>query len=164
MDWVKVIVDKYWGQLPSWKQTILSIAFHIKTIAFIIALILHGYILYFIFGASIPENFYAFRSDLTIVSNFLNESGNKNSTYLILDKFSIITVEYLTTETGRPYIQIDPEDSWKLTGLKPGDKIVFAQSSLFDIRKFKEYHPEVELVMEKKNQFDQTIMAVYTVK
>ncbi len=164
MDWVKIIVDKYWGQLPSWKQTLLTVAFHVKTIAFIIALILHGYILYFVFGASIPENFYAFRSDLTIVSNYLNESGNKNNTYLILDKFSIITVEYLTTETDRPYIQVDPEDSWKLTGIKSGDKIVFAQSSLFDIRKFKEYHPEVELVMEQKNQFDQTIMAVYTVK
>jgi 4-amino-4-deoxy-L-arabinose transferase-like glycosyltransferase len=162
--WSAKFVNKFWEFIPPWKQRVLSIAFHIKTIAFIIALILHAYILYFVYAANTPENYYAFRSDLTPVSQYLNEFGDKNNTYLVLDKFSIMTVEYLTTEKGQPYKQVDPEDSWKLTGLKTGDKLIFAQSSIFDVKKFREYHPDAVVKLDQRDKFNQTVMAVFEIK
>jgi hypothetical protein len=62
---------------------------------------------------------------------------------------------------NNPYTQVDPENSWEYPNYKNGDKIVFTQSSLFDIRKFKQYHPNARLAIEKRNKFGQTIMAVY---
>lgn len=166
------VVNKYWPKLPPYKQKILTVAFHLKTVAFILAIILQTYILYFIYQANSPDSFYFFRSDLTVVSQYLKDTGHKNDTYLVLDKFSIQTVDYLTTVDGphpdnplnQPYIQVDPEDSWELQDLKPGDKLVFCQSSIFDTKKFKQYHPNVKLTEEKRNQFNETIMQVYTVQ
>ncbi len=154
------------------KQKLLTFMFHLKTVAFIVALILQSYILYFMVAANSEENFYSFRSDLTSVSEYLKSQGDKSNTYLVLDKFSVQTVDYFTTIDARhpedprnnPYIQVDPEDSWKLAGLKLGDRLIFCQSSIFDIKKFKQYHPEVKLTFEQLNQFNQTIMAVYTVQ
>lgn len=162
--WSGKVVSKYWGSLSEMQKKILNFAFGFKTVAFIIALILHGFILYFIWGANSPENYFAFRSDLTTVSKYLNEYGDKENTYLVLDKFSLMTVDYFTTETGRPYIQVDPEDSWKLTGLESGDKLVFAQSSLFDIKKFRQFHPNAVLVQDERDKFNQTIMAILEIK
>ncbi len=80
-------------------------------------------------------------------------------------------MEYFTTVDGanpsnpanNPYIQVDPEDSWKLTGLKSGDQMLFTQSSIFDIKKFKQYHPEAQLTKEFRNKFNQTVMAIYLI-
>lgn len=165
-------VAMFWPYIVGWKRKILTFAFQAKTVAYIVALILQPFILYFILAANSPENFYAFRSDLTVVSNYLNNYGDKSNTYLVLDKFSIQTVDYVTTIDGRnpnnprnnPYVQVDPEDSWKLENLKPGDVIVFTQSSIFDIKKFKAFHPNIELVREERNKFRQTVMAIYEVK
>ncbi len=82
------------------------------------------------------------------------------------------TVEYFTMFDARnpkdprnnPYTQVDPEDSWKLQGLKPGDEIVFTQSSIFDIKKFKQYHPQAKLETEIRNKFHQAVMAVYKIE
>ncbi len=171
MNIVSKVVDRYWNWLSAWKQKILSVAFNAKTIAFIAALILQSFFMYFVAAANTPENFYAFRSDLTVVSDYLKQSGSKTNTYLILDKFSVQTTDYFTAVDGahpnnpknQPYVQVDPEDSWKLSGLKSGDKIVFTQSSIFDIKKFKQYHPEAHLTSEARNKFNQTVMAVYTI-
>ena len=74
------------------------------------------------------------------------------------------TIDYVTSDVGNPYTQVDPEDSWKLIELKINDKIVFTQSSIFDIKKFKQYHPEAQLNQETRNKFGQTVMAVYIIK
>jgi 4-amino-4-deoxy-L-arabinose transferase-like glycosyltransferase len=162
--WAQKLITKYWDYVPSWQQKLLSAAFTIKTIAFIAALILQAYILYFIGAANSPENYHAFRSDLTVVSHYLNEQGSRENTYLVIDGFNSITVEYFTTERNQPYIKVNPEDAWKLTGLKPGDNIVFAQSSIPDMRKFMQFHTNAELKMEKRNKFGQTIMVVLEIK
>lgn len=172
MKWANQFTAKFWDKLSPLQQSVLNWAFNIKTVAFILALILQSYFLYFIYAYNSPSNFYAFRSDLTPVSKYLNTDGNKANTYLILDKFSVQTVDYFTSIDGahpenpknQPYQQVDPEDSWKLQGLQNGDKIIFTQSSIFDIKKFKEYHPEAELTMEERNKFQQTVMAIYTIK
>ncbi|MBP9686244.1 MAG: hypothetical protein KBD66_00400 [Candidatus Doudnabacteria bacterium] len=164
---------------------------------FLIGLPLQTYANYFIFAANSPENFYAFRSDLTVVSEYLNEYGNRKTTYLVLDKFSVQTVDYLTTVDGaracdrteayrvsnctdnpknQPYTQVDPEDSWLSPhdqkqnkriyehGLEPGTQIVFTQSSIFDIKKFKAFHPNARLTVETRNKFGQAVLAVYTIQ
>ncbi len=164
VEWTSRVVNKYWPYLQGWQKNLLSFAFHAKTIVFIAALILQTYILYFIFAANSPENFYSFRSDLTNVSDYLNNTGNKNNTFLILDKFSVQTVDYFTSDKGNPYQQVDPENSWELKNLKPGDRLVFTQSSIFDIKKFKQYHPEAKLTLERRNKFNQAVLAVYTVQ
>ena len=82
-----------------------------------------------------------------------------------------MTVDYMTTADSRnpenpknnPYKQLNPEDSWKLTNLKFGDQLVFAQSSLFDIEKFKQCHPEAQLIREDRNKFNQIVMTVYVI-
>lgn len=160
----KRIVTKYWPMLSERQHKLLNFFFNLKTIVFFAAIIAQTFILYFIYSANSPENFYAFRSDLTPVSQYLNENGNRENTYLVLDKFSIQTVDYLTSDHGQPYHQVDPERVYQLQDLKLGDKIVFTQSSVFDIKKFKIYHPEAYLVREDRNKFGQTVMAIYEVK
>jgi hypothetical protein len=145
MQLVHKIADKYWPFLSHFQQQFVYGLKYLTIACFVVALVSQTYILYFVYAANSPENFYSFRSDLTVVSNYLNEFGDKNNTYLILDKFSIQTVDYMTTVDGsnpsnpdnQPYKQVDPENSWELTGLKSGDRIVFTQSSIFDIKKFK---------------------------
>lgn len=142
------------------------------SVAFFAALILQAYFGYFVYAANSPANFYAFRSDLSPVSEYLVARCQKASTYLVLDKFSVQTTDYLTSDPkgsfsqpcNVPYQQVDPEDSWKLVGLKRGDQLVFTQSTIFDIKKFKTYHPEAALVKELRNKFGQTVMAVYEIK
>ena len=141
------------------------------TIAFYFALIFTGsYTAYFGVYVNSPEAYYAYRSDLTIVSDYLNRKAEENylnhiesykpNIYLSLDKFSEQTVLYFTTLTNNPYILIIPEKSYEVK-LAPGDQIIFTQSTLFDITKFKQYHPDAKLVVEEKNKFGQTIMEVY---
>jgi hypothetical protein len=131
------------------------------TLAFYIALVFTGsYKAYFVYYANSPEAYYSYRSDLTVVSDYLNTRNNKAKTYLSLDAFSEQTVLYFTTLTNNPYQLVTPENSY-LVELKPGDQIIFTQSTLFDITKFKEYHPKAKLVYEEKNKFGQSIMEVF---
>ncbi len=165
------ICNKFWAQISTPKQKLLTGAKYALIIVYVLSIISYSYVLYFVKAANSPENFYAFRSDLTVVSDYLKVFGNKNNTYLILDKFSVQTVEYFTSHDpsnandpqNQPYIQVDPEDSWKLNNLKNGDQIVFTQSSIFDIKKFKQYHPEAKLMREDRNKFNQTVLAVYII-
>lgn len=136
----------------------------------LVALVVQTYYLYFVKAYGSPENAYAFRSDLTVVDRYLTDRCRPNATYLVLDKFSVQTVDYVTTvdaktdhRCNRPYVQVDPENSWELSGLKDGDEVVFTQSSIFDIKKFKAHHPEAALVLEVRNRFGQAAMAVYRV-
>ncbi len=139
---------------PGRQLIILAIALYLMLI------FANSYFAYFGAYANSPEVYYAYRSDLTKVSDYLNARDNKAKTYLSLDKFSVQTVDYLTTETNNPYRLLLPEKSYEAE-LSPGDQIIFTQSTLFDIIKFKEYHSEAKKVYEEKNKFGQTIMEVY---
>ncbi len=163
-----------WNKQESWKLKGYQLGgFLLKSVVglFFVSLVLQTYFIYFVYAANSPENFYAFRSDLTPVSKYLVERCKKDSTYLVLDKFSVQTTDYTTSDwhgnfsspCSVPYIQVDPEDSWKLGRLKIGDQVVFTQSSIFDIKKFKAHHPEALLVKEIRNKFGQAVMAVYEI-
>jgi len=137
-------------------------------IALIISLF-YNYNLYFGISANSPGFHYAYRGDLTAVSNYLNERNLKEKTYLALDDYSVQTVEFLTAENNQPYILVNPDNSYQIK-LNPGDQIIFAQETIYDLTKqakifdtknFEEYHPEVKLIKRKFNQFGEEIMKIY---
>lgn len=178
-------------------ERLLQQALKALVVCFAIALPLQAYANYFVYAANSPENYFAFRSDLTVVSDYLKEYGNRNTTYLVVDKFSVQTVDYFTTIDGKhacdrtpeyrpadctddpknkPYMQVDPEDSWMSStsyknghrvwekGLFPGTQVVFTESSIFDIKRFKENHPTAMLVHQARNKFGQAVLAVYKIQ
>lgn len=176
INWITNLIDLKKFNVSEWKIKLVKTGFKLVLICYVTAFIIQSYSLYFIYAANSAENYYSFRSDLTTVSEFLNNrylnnKGDKTNTYLILDKFSVQTTDYFTSldaanpenPINQPYTQVDPEDSWKLSNLKSEDIIIFCQSSLFDIKKFKLYHPNSELINETRNKFGQTIMAVYKI-
>ena len=158
-------------RLEGWGPLFVRNLFTLAIILFGAALIVQCYLGYFVYAANSPEQAYYFRSDLTPVSDYLIKRCKKDSTYLVLDKFSVQTTDYFTSDPhgdfaspcSIPYKQVDPEDSWKLSDLNIGDQIVFTQSSIFDIKKFKLYHPNATLVYEVRNKFGQAVMGVYEV-
>lgn len=160
-----------WKGFESWEYKITTFGFKAVAVVFFASIIVQTYALYFVYAYNDPANFYYFRSDLTDVSAYLNKFGDKNNTYLVLDKYSVQTTDYLTTIDGahpdnpknKPYIQVDPENSWQLQ-LKKGDQVVFAQSSIFDTVKFKKYHQDAYLSVEQRNKFGQAVLAVYKQK
>lgn len=122
--------------------------------------LIYDYSLYFGVSANSPEFYYAYRSDLTIVSNYLNERNLKKSTYLVLDEYSVQTPNFLTTKNNQPYILLNPATSYQVQ-LQPNDQIIFTQSTIFDAKKFEEEHPETKILRKDFNQFNQEIMRVY---
>ena len=128
--------------------------------SFLGAYLIYNYYLYFQVAAKSPDYYYAFRSDLTTVSRYLNQRNFKNKTFLSLDKFSVQTVDYFTTETSQPYILVDPASTFQVK-LSAGDEVVFTMSTLYDRIKFMQYHPEAKLVRIERNKFGEIIMLVY---
>jgi 4-amino-4-deoxy-L-arabinose transferase-like glycosyltransferase len=129
-------------------------------VMFLSIVALYNFYLYFVVAASSSEYYYAFRSDLTGVSWYLNERNLKDRTYLSLDTFSVQTVDYFTTPKNQPYTLVDPAHTYELK-LKKGDQVIFTMSTLYDRLKFVETHPKAKLVRTDKNQFDQITMLVY---
>ena len=125
------------------------------------ASLLYNYTLYFGISASSPGFYYAYRSDLTTVSDYINQRNLKEKTYLVLDEYSVQTPEFLTAKNHQPYILVDPATSYQ-TKLSLGDQIIFTQSTMFDARRFKQEHPEAIVIKQSFNQFGQEIMRVYS--
>jgi hypothetical protein len=177
--------DPQWAKDQSFvppRMRIINFAFKILGVCFCLSLISQTYFLYFVYAANSPEYFYSFRADLTPVSQYLVQrcddslaagtGSTKNSTFLVLDSYSQQSVDYLTSDPkgnfsqpcNQPYQVIDPASSWQLPTIQPGQAVVFTESTLFDTRKFTQYHPEVYLQQVDLNQFSQKVMAVYKAK
>ncbi|MDP2967010.1 MAG: glycosyltransferase family 39 protein [bacterium] len=144
----------------SWRKMNLKIFWSVFLGLILLTGLLYDFYLYFGISANSPDFYYAYRSDLTVVSNYLNERDLKEKTYLVLDKYSVQTPEFLTARYQQPYILVDPATSYQ-TQLKLGDQIVFTQSTIFDTKKFELYHPETKLIKKEFNQFNQEIMRIY---
>jgi len=143
-----------------WRKMNLKIFLSVFLGLILLTGFLYDFYLYFGISANSPDFYYAYRSDLTVVSNYLNERDLKEKTYLVLDKYSVQTPEFLTARYQQPYILVDPATSYQ-TQLKLGDQIVFTQSTIFDTKKFELYHPETKLIKKEFNQFNQEIMRIY---
>jgi len=131
----------------------------------------YNYCLYFLISANSPGFHYAYRADLTKASEYLNEINQKEKTYLALDEYSVQTVEFLSSKTNQPYILVEPDKIHQLN-FRPGDKIIFVQKTIFELKKtgeifntekFEKYHPEAKLIKVEKNQFGKEIMKVYEI-
>ena len=127
---------------------------------FLMTSVFYNYNLYFGVSANSPDFYYAYRSDLTIVSNYLNSRNQKQTTFLVLDEYSVQTPDFLTGANNRPYQLLDPALSYQAK-LNLKDQIVFTQSTIFDTKKFEEYHPHAKIIQQKFNKFNQEIMRVY---
>jgi hypothetical protein len=146
--------------------------------------------LYFFVARNDPAAYYAYRGDLTVVSEYLNSfsrlynvavGGEDDRPYLVLDKFSLQTVHFLTgsratshdhvvgdqehpDENLHRWRQVDPERSWEVR-LAPGEEIIFTQSTLPDAERYAERHGDrIELIKSERNRFGQEIMRVYGVR
>ncbi len=107
--------------------------------------------------------YYAFRKDLTDVSQYLNERSDKEDTFLVLDEFSVQTVEYLTSVKDRPYQLVKPEKA-EDTKLKPGQTMVFTASTFPDGDRYLQYWPDVEIQKRVYNEMSdqqEELMRVY---
>ena len=159
-----IFIMAAWSANWLWEKLKNHAGQHSRTVIavlFLSFIFIYNFVLYFGVAASSPEYYYAFRSDLTVVSQYLNERRSQRTTYLSLDKFSVQTVEYFTTESGTPYILVDPANTYQVK-LNPGDVVVFTMSTLYDRIRFKETHPEAKLILQERNKFGQIIMEVYS--
>lgn len=140
---------------PLWMEKL-----YLFTVAvFFIALAALTYSQYFVYAYNNPENFDSFRSDLTTVSQYLNQHPDKDHTYLILDSFSVQTVDYLTTPSGNQYQMVDPENSPKLH-LESNDVAVFTLSTIYDAEKFLQTHKNSSILENKTDKFGRTEMLI----
>lgn len=100
----------------------------------IISLILN-FILYFSIAKSNLENHYAFRADLTKTAELINSRNNKEKTFLVLDDYSVQTIDFLTYRHGQKFILVKPE----LINEQeyPQDSLViFTESTEYDYYRF----------------------------
>lgn len=145
--------------LKVWHHRWMEKLYWLVAILYFATLTTVSYQQYFVYAYNHPENFYAFRSDLSAVSKYLNENPDKERTFLVIDLFSVQTVDYLTAPSGNPYHIVDPQHSWKLH-LRKGDKVIFPASTLFDIKKFAQNHDNTKVIADIRNKFNQTELAI----
>ena len=140
---------------------------NIVLLVFCVYLITRNFYVYFIYAYNQPQNYYAFRSDLSLVSDYLNQRKDQWHTFLVLDEFSVQTVKFLTMPTSQPYKLVKPElaFAWDYTSdrqiMNRQKVVIFTQSTVFDAIKFKQAHPEARLIETVKNRWGQTVMEVY---
>ena len=161
-------------RMPSFRRITLSL------LAFILLfdLFWNAY-LYFGISALSPDFYYAYRGDLTTVARYINKRDEKETTYLVLDPYSVQTIQFLTYNKGDPYILVEPWDMEKIKA-KAGDEVLFTQSTLFDevddktgiveargrkrIRDFQSSYPHFRVIKRDYNKFGDEIMRVYEYK
>ncbi len=154
-------VNWAWERMPHHRD--MKIQKYLIVATFFLTILVYNFALYFGIAAASEDYYYFFRSDLTTVSDYLNQRNTKNRTYLSLDTFSVQTVEYLTTDTNQPYVLVDPAHTYEVK-LKKGDEVIFTQSTIYDRIKFMKTHPKAKLINQSRNEFGQLIMLVYEEK
>jgi 4-amino-4-deoxy-L-arabinose transferase-like glycosyltransferase len=131
--------------LKLWHYKWMEYLYAFVAVAVFAAMTYLAYTQYFVYTYNNPDNFSAFRSDLSTVSNYINQHpGNKLHTFLVLDLFSVQTVDYLTSQSNNPYTVVDPANAYKLH-IQKGDIIIFTQSTLFDNYNFDKTHADKNL-------------------
>lgn len=139
----------------------------------------YGPLLYFMVNRNSPDAAEAYRGDLTVVSNFLNQYAadhpDNTRPYLVLDPFFTQTVHFLSSVSAHEYGSHPDEEMHRYTLLdpatsdqtlvRPNEVIVFTQSTIFDANRYEAaYKSSIELVESKYNRFGQEVLRVYTGK
>jgi 4-amino-4-deoxy-L-arabinose transferase-like glycosyltransferase len=157
-----VILDFFYRKIRDFKFKNSKVFANALLGIFLMTISIYNFNLYFGVSANSAEFHYAYRSDLTIASKYLNERNLKEKTFLVLDDYSVQTPDFLTSENSQPYILLDPAKSYKAKP-KIKDQIIFTQSTIFDSKKFEEFHPNARLIIREFNRFSQEIMRVYEI-
>ncbi|GAC1412325.1 MAG: hypothetical protein NVSMB66_1040 [Candidatus Doudnabacteria bacterium] len=149
--------------LRVWHHLWMEKVYGFVAICYFATLIFVSYTTYFVFAANSQQNYYAFRGDLSTVSDYINQHPDKEKNLLVIDLFSVQTVEFLTAAANHPYIIIDPANSYKLH-LQKGQRIIFSASTFFDTKRFNETHKDLKIVSVKSNSIGDSDMVVYEPK
>lgn len=139
----------------------------------------YGPLLYFIISRNSPEAYAAYRGDLTVVSNYINQYASDHvgaqRPYLVLDTFYTQSVHFLTSvaaheygshpdEALHRYTLLDPATSHE-TVLQPGEVIIFTASTIPDADRYEAtYKDSITRTESKMNKFGEEIMRVYVGK
>jgi|GEM_PF-361107 len=129
--------------LELWHYKWMEYIYVFVAIFFLASIAYLAYTNYFVYAYNNVDNAYAFRSDLSSVSDYINQNSakfNKSHTFLVLDLFSLQTVDYFTTTSHNPYTVIDPANSWKLHP-DQNDVLIFTASTIPDYLNFANKHP-----------------------
>ena len=148
--------------LSVWHHRFMEYIYTAVAVLFFASLIYLSYTQYFVYAYGVPDNYMAFRSDLSTVSDYLNKHPDPHHTFLILDLYSVQTVDYLTTPTGNPYITVDPANSHSLH-LQKGDEVIFTASTFPDSVTFTKYHKNIVLDQALKNRLGLLDMFAYKI-
>jgi 4-amino-4-deoxy-L-arabinose transferase-like glycosyltransferase len=146
--------------LKVWHHEWMEKVYWLVAISYFATLIFVSYTTYFVFASYSFQNYQAFRGDLSGVSDYINQNPQKDKNLLVLDLFSVQTVEYLTADTNHPYVIVDPENSYKLN-VAAGQRIIFTNSTLFDTVKFTQAHKNLKLKIVDNLKLGTTDYAVY---
>jgi 4-amino-4-deoxy-L-arabinose transferase-like glycosyltransferase len=145
-----------------WHPKFIGYLYKLVAVLFFGVLMFTSYEAYFVYAFNNPDNFAAFRSDLTAVSAYLNSHPDRAHNYLVLDLYSAQTVDYFTTTTGNPYTIIDPENSTSLH-LKPGDKLIYTASTIYDYDRYALNHSNYTESLVQDDKFGSPEMIVLTI-
>ncbi|MDB4940041.1 MAG: hypothetical protein JWO40_466 [Candidatus Doudnabacteria bacterium] len=149
--------------LRVWHHMWMEKVYWFVALAYFAVLIFVSYTTYFVYAASSSQNSFAFRSDLSTVSQYINDNPDKTKNLLVLDLFSEQTVQFLTAPHNQPYVIIDPANSYKLHASKD-QRIIFTSSTLFDTFKFNQQNKDLKIITHKDNTIGDTDMVVYQPK
>lgn len=145
--------------------------------ALVVAALYDG-MLYFGIARHDSDAAYAYRGDLTVVSDYIRGFTHEHAgarPYLVLDGFSLQTPHYLLSVAAHEYVKegeshpdedkhlyrsVVPERS-QFTKLQPGEIIIFTQSTLPDADRYAREHPETVMIESRRNQFHEELMRVY---
>lgn len=171
-------VSLYWLKRRVSNESLRTIGYG-AAVGLLIVSILYDGALYFVIARNSSEAYAAYRGDLTVISDYINEYRDKNPDaprpYLVLDKFSLQTVHFLTSVAAHEYTvgdephpderlhkweQVDPATS-HLTALSGDEIIIFTQSTLPDAERYSETHPNAEVAVLLRSRFGQEIMRGY---
>jgi hypothetical protein len=147
-----------WAQRV-WHPQFIGYAYRIVAVLFFATLFFTSYESYFVYAYNSPDNFAAFRSDLTDVSAWLNKNPDATHNYLVLDLYSAQTTDYLTTTTGMPYTIVDPANSTSIH-LLPGDKLIYTASTVYDFERYALTHKNFKYVDVEDDKFGEPELIV----
>lgn len=163
-----------WGKKRNLEGVVYGLA-----IGLLIVFSAYGPLLYFIVSRNSPAAYEAYRGDLAVVSDYINQyaASHKDATrpYLVLDPFFSQSVHFLASvsaheygshpdEALHKYTLLDPGTS-DLIVLRPGEVMIFAQSTIPDAVQYEATHKDSITTIESKlNKFGEEILRVYVGK
>lgn len=150
-----------WAQRV-WHPKFMNYLYGLVAVLFACTLIFTAYEAYFVLAYNTPDASYAYRTDLTAVSDYLIAHPDATHNYLVLDLYSVQTVDYLTTTSGMPYTIVDPANSTSLH-LQTGDKLIYTASTIYDFDRYALQHSNYAVDIVQDDRLGEPEMIVISI-